>query len=132
LVRLQERYGISIILIAHDLGVVAQMADEVAVMYAGSIVESAKVDTLYNRPRHPYTSSLLASRPRWDRESSEPLVAIRGTPPSLIDLPDECAFLPRCHKAINACRTSPRPDLEEVEPLHYAACYNPMYVPVEN
>jgi len=129
LVRLQKRYGTSIILIAHDLGVVAQMADEVAVMYAGSIAEFAKVDTLYSRPRHPYTSSLLASRPRWDRESSEPLVGIRGAPPDLIDLPDECAFLPRCHKAVSACRTSPRPDLEELEPQHFAACYNPMYLP---
>ncbi|MCH8815592.1 MAG: ABC transporter ATP-binding protein, partial [Chloroflexi bacterium] len=132
LVRLQERHGTSIMLIAHDLGVVAQMADEVAVMYAGSIVEFAKVDTLYNRPRHPYTSALLASRPRWDRESSEPLVGIRGAPPSLIDLPDECAFLPRCPKAVSACRTERRPDLEEVGPQHYAACYNLMYLPVQN
>ena len=132
LVRLKERHGTSIMLIAHDLGVVAQMADEVAVMYAGSIVEFAKVDTLYSRPRHPYTSSLLASRPRWDRESSQPLVGIRGTPPSLIDLPDECAFLPRCPKAVSTCRSGPRPHLQEVGPEQYAACYNPMYVPVDN
>ncbi len=132
LARVQERDGTSIILIAHDLGVVAQMADDVAVMYAGSIAEYADAATLYDRPRHPYTWSLLASRPRWDRESSEPLVGIRGTPPNLVDLPDECAFLPRCHKATSECRTKPTPSLEELEPRHLAACYNPIYVSDSN
>lgn len=128
LTQLQAQNGTSIILIAHDLGIVAQMAKEVAVMYAGAIVEEADAATLYARPRHPYTWSLLASRPRWDRESSEPLPAIRGTPPSLIDLPDQCAFLPRCQKAVSACREQPKPPLEEIEPDHPVACYNPMYL----
>jgi oligopeptide/dipeptide ABC transporter ATP-binding protein len=127
LTQLQALSGTSIILIAHDLGIVAQMAEDVAVMYAGTIVEEATAATLYERPRHPYTWSLLASRPRWDRESSEPLPAIRGAPPSLIDLPDQCAFLPRCPKAINACREGPKPPLTDIEPAHAAACYNPMY-----
>lgn len=132
LARLQDRDGTSIILITHDLGVVAQMADDVAVMYAGSIAEYADAATLYARPRHPYTWSLLASRPRWDRESSEPLPGIRGTPPSLVDLPDECAFLPRCQKATSECRIKPPPRSEELEPRHLAACYNPIYVSESN
>lgn len=128
LVKLQERTGTSIILIAHDFGIVAKMAKDVAVMYAGSIIEQADAATLYGRPRHPYTWSLLASRPRWDRERSEPLRAIRGTPPNLVNLPDQCPFLPRCPKAVNTCRESPSPALSEVEPGHVAACYNPMYL----
>lgn len=128
LAQLQAQNGTSIILIAHDLGIVAQLAKDVAVMYAGTIVEEAEAATLYARPRHPYTWSLLASRPRWDRESSEPLQAIRGAPPSLIDLPDQCAFLPRCPKAVNACREQPKPALADIEPGHPVACYNPMYL----
>jgi oligopeptide/dipeptide ABC transporter ATP-binding protein len=127
-VKLQARSGTSIILIAHDLGIVAKMAQHVAIMYAGAIVEQTDAASLYARPRHPYTWSLLASRPRWDRESNEPLPAIRGTPPSLINLPDQCAFLPRCPKAINTCRERPSPALTEVDEEHFAACYNPMYV----
>jgi peptide/nickel transport system ATP-binding protein/oligopeptide transport system ATP-binding protein len=125
--RLQSRYGTSILLITHDLGVVAQMADAVAVMYAGSVVEYADAHTLFARPRHPYTWSLLASRPRWDREGDGRLPSIKGTPPSLIDLPDECPFLPRCPKATNVCRSEPIPPLAELERGHLAACYNPIF-----
>jgi peptide/nickel transport system ATP-binding protein/oligopeptide transport system ATP-binding protein len=124
---LQARYGTSILLITHDLGVVAQMADEVAVMYAGSVVEYGDAAVVFDRPRHPYTWSLLASRPRWDRDGGSRLHAIRGTPPSLIDLPDECPFIPRCPKATNQCRTEPIPRLVPVETGHLAACYNPIY-----
>ena len=125
--RIQSRYGTSILLITHDLGVVAQMADSVAVMYAGSVIEYADAHTLFARPRHPYTWSLLASRPRWDREGDGRLPSIKGTPPSLIDLPDECPFLPRCPKATNICRSEPIPPLAELERGHLAACYNPIY-----
>ena len=125
--QLQSRYGTSILLITHDLGVVAQMADEVAVMYAGSVVEYADAHTLFARPRHPYTWSLLASRPRWDREGDGRLPVIKGTPPSLIDLADECPFIPRCPKATNVCRSEPVPPLGELERGHLAACYNPIY-----
>jgi len=125
--RLQQTYGTSILLITHDLGIVAQMAEEVAVMYAGSVVEYADAPTLFARPRHPYAWSLLASRPRWDREGEGRLPSIRGTPPSLIDLPDECPFLPRCPKATNVCRSEPVPPLAPVEAAHLAACYNPIY-----
>ena len=103
------------------------MADSVAVMYAGSVVEYADAHTLFARPRHPYTWSLLASRPRWDREGEGRLPSIKGTPPSLIDLPDECPFLPRCPKATNVCRSESIPPLAELERGHLAACYNPIY-----
>ena len=128
LARLQKEHGTSIVLITHDLGVVAQMADEVAVMYAGYIAEYSDASTLFQAPRHPYTWSLLASRPRWDRVDEGRLAQIRGTPPSLIDLPDECPFLPRCPKATNVCRNEHAPTLEEVGAGHLAACYNPMVV----
>jgi oligopeptide/dipeptide ABC transporter ATP-binding protein len=126
--QVQERSGTSILLISHDLGVVAQMADEVAVMYAGAVVEQGEARTLFKRPRHPYTWALLNSRPRWDRERPGPLPSIRGTPPDLIELAEECAYLPRCPKAVSVCRTSAAPPLEELEPGHRAACYNPMQV----
>jgi peptide/nickel transport system ATP-binding protein/oligopeptide transport system ATP-binding protein len=125
--RLQSQYGTTIMLITHDLGVVAQMADSVAVMYAGSVVEQADARTLFARSRHPYTWALLASRPRWDREGDGPLAAIKGTPPSLIDLPDACPFLPRCQKATNVCRSEPAPVLTSEDAGHFFACYNPIY-----
>ena len=125
--QLQRSHGTSILLITHDLGVVAQMADEVTVMYAGSVVESGDVHTVFERPRHPYTWSLLGSRPRWDRDEPGRLTVIRGTPPNLAELPEECPFLPRCPKATNVCRTEPAPSLYEIEAGHLAACYNPVY-----
>ncbi len=126
--RLQKREGTAIILITHDFGIAAQMADEVAVIYAGHVAEKADTLTVFERPRHPYTSALLASRPRLDREGHGPLTSIKGTPPSLIDLPEECAFLPRCTKATLVCRQQPSPPLTVMEsPDHLAACYNPMY-----
>jgi peptide/nickel transport system ATP-binding protein/oligopeptide transport system ATP-binding protein len=125
--QLQRSHGTSILLITHDLGVVAQMADEVTVMYAGSVVESGDVHTVFERPRHPYTWSLLGSRPRWDRDEPGRLTVIRGTPPNLAELTEECPFLPRCPKATNVCRTEPAPSLDEMEAGHLAACYNPVY-----
>lgn len=128
---LQREHGTSIVLITHDLGVVAQMADDVAVMYAGSVVEYATALAVFSRPRHPYTWSLLASRPRWDKERTEVgrLMAIRGAPPSLIDLPDECSFLGRCPKATSVCRIEPMPPLAPIEgDGHLIACYNPIYM----
>jgi oligopeptide/dipeptide ABC transporter ATP-binding protein len=133
--RLQKQQGTSIVMITHDLGVVAQMANDVAVMYAGSIVEYATAREVFERPRHPYTWSLLASRPRWDKDREEVgrLASIRGTPPSLIDLPDECAFLGRCPKATSVCRTEPTPPLAPVEgDGHLIRCYNPMYMEEAN
>jgi peptide/nickel transport system ATP-binding protein/oligopeptide transport system ATP-binding protein len=127
LAQLQRRHGTTILLITHDLGIVAQMADEVAVMYAGTVVESGRVGVVFERPRHPYAWALMASQPRWDRDSRRPLTSIRGMPPSLVDLPEECSFLPRCQKATNVCRAEPAPSLSEIEAGHSIACYNPIY-----
>ena len=123
--RLRSERGVSILLITHDLGVVAQMADEVVVLYAGRVAEEGTTRDVLRRPRHPYTWSLLGTLPRIDR-NKRPLEAIRGTPPDLSELTDECAFLPRCRKATTTCRTEVSPPPVEVAPGHLAACYNPV------
>jgi peptide/nickel transport system ATP-binding protein len=94
--RLQRELGMAVVLITHDLGVVAEHADEIAVMYAGKVVEQAPTDVIFDAPEHPYTWGLLNSIPRLDRVRGEPLVPIAGRPPSLIALPSGCAFHPRC------------------------------------
>ena len=125
LMRLQRDAGVSILLITHDLGVVAQVADEVAVMYAGRIAETGATRDVLARPQHPYTWSLLQTLPRMDRARRR-LEAIRGSPPDPAELPEECAFVPRCRKALSICRTSQAPELRELAPGHRAACYNPV------
>jgi oligopeptide/dipeptide ABC transporter ATP-binding protein len=125
---LKRTTGASILLITHDLGVVAQMADDVAVMYAGRIVEEGAAAAVFARPSHPYTAALLAARPRLDGDR-RPLQPIRGTPPDLAALTGECAFLERCSKAVSQCRTEQWPGLAPVTPGHTAACYNPMFYP---
>ncbi len=125
--QLQQRHGMTILLITHDLGVVAKMADEVAVMYAGKIVEQAPVVPLFEKPRHPYTWSLLGSRPRLDQAGAGQLTAIRGAPPALHELGPECPFLDRCPKATSVCRSDPAPSLSEFGYRHLAACYNPVF-----
>ncbi len=127
LAQMQRRHGTSILLITHDLGVVAQMAQEVAVMYAGSLVEVSPVRNLFDRTLHPYTWALLASRPRVDEAERRRLTSIRGAPPDLAKLPLECPYLPRCPKATSVCRTEPAPPLTELEQAHQVACYNPIY-----
>ncbi|WP_135467214.1 ABC transporter ATP-binding protein [Crenalkalicoccus roseus] len=117
---LQAETGMSIILITHDLGVVAEMADEVAVMYAGRVVERAAARALFEDPQHPYTLGLLGSVPRLDEER-ERLLAIEGVVPPPFALPKGCRFHPRCPFAIEACRMAP-PALEEIAPGHLAAC----------
>ena len=94
--RLQRERDMAVILITHDLGVVAEHADEIAVMYAGKVVEQAPTDLIFDAPEHPYTWGLLQSIPRLDRPPGEPLVPIPGRPPSLIALPSGCSFHPRC------------------------------------
>ncbi|MCH8062645.1 MAG: ABC transporter ATP-binding protein [Chloroflexi bacterium] len=123
--QLREESNTAILLITHDLGVIAQMADTVAVMYGGTIVEYADTRALYSRPLHPYTWGLFQAMPRLDSDV-KPLKPIRGAPPKMLDAPDVCPFLERCHKAVNQCRTGPAPKLIEVEPGHQLACYNPM------
>ncbi|MFF5500725.1 ABC transporter ATP-binding protein [Streptomyces roseolus] len=104
LAELQREYNMGLILITHDLGVVADVADKIAVMYAGRIVEQAPVHELYARPAHPYTRGLLDSIPRLDQKGQE-LYAIKGLPPNLLKVPTGCAFNPRCPKATDLCRT---------------------------
>ena len=124
---LRRDRGTAIVLITHDLGVVAQMADEVAVMYAGSFVEVGSVERLYRSPRHPYTAALLNTLPRLDGRHG-PLHSIPGSPPSLIAPPAECAFLPRCTKATTQCRTEPAPAMAEIGGFgQRAACFNPVF-----
>ena len=94
--RLQSEFDTAVVVITHDLGVVAEMADEIAVMYAGRIVEKADTDTIFAAPEHPYTWGLLSSIPRLDSPRGEELVPIAGRPPSLINLPSGCSFHPRC------------------------------------
>lgn len=110
----QQRYGMGLLLITHDLGVVAEMADRVAVVYAGRIVESGTTDELLRRPAHPYTRALLASVPARGARRG-PLEPVPGSPPDLTSLPSGCAFAPRCRWAVERCRTEV-PALEVVEP----------------
>ncbi|MDT0307720.1 ABC transporter ATP-binding protein [Streptomyces sp. DSM 44917] len=114
LAELQREFRMGLILITHDLGVVADVADRIAVMYAGRIVETAPVKELYARPAHPYTRGLLDSIPRLDHKGRE-LYAIKGLPPSLTAIPSGCPFNPRCPQARDVCRSDPRPPLYEVE-----------------
>jgi oligopeptide/dipeptide ABC transporter ATP-binding protein len=123
--RVQRETRSAIVLITHDLGVVAGVADRVMVMYAGRQVEAANVDDLFYEPRHPYTLGLLASLPRVDRdERDQRLYRIHGQPPSLMHVPTGCAFHPRCEYAQlpEPCATQ-RPVLGTVEPLHLSACH---------
>ncbi len=123
--QLRQESHTSILLITHDLGIIAQMAQNVAVMYGGSIVERADTITLYQRPQHPYTWALFQALPRLD-PPNQSLHPLPGTPPTMLDPPDECPFLHRCNKATNQCRTGPRPPLVEIDPGHFLACYNPI------
>jgi peptide/nickel transport system ATP-binding protein len=124
--RLQRELDMAVVLITHDLGVVAEVTDEIAVMYAGRIVERAPTDRIFDAPEHPYTWGLLQSIPRLDRSRDEPLVPIPGRPPSLITLPSGCSFHPRCpyvrerHKRVDP-KLEPVPD----EPGHEVACLLP-------
>jgi oligopeptide transport system ATP-binding protein len=111
----------SLILITHDLGVVARYADRVAVMYGGRMVETATARQLYARPSHPYTRGLLASVPRLDGDASQRLVPIDGQPPDLSALPVGCAFAPRCRLATAECNTQP-PKLRDIGNHHLMAC----------
>ena len=122
---LREENNTAIMLVTHDLGVIAQMAEKVAVMYGGYVVEFGDTPTIYRRPMHPYTSGLLRSLPRLDAAGHR-LRAMSGAPPQMLDPPDQCPFLHRCDRATVECRTSPRPPLVEVESGHDLACYNPV------
>ncbi len=122
---LQEEFGSAVIIITHDLGVVAELADDILVMYGGKCVERGPAETLFDSPEHPYTWGLLGSMPRLDRELQDRLVPVKGTPPSLINVPSGCAFHPRCPYAglTGGRSTEETPKLTEVAPGHHAACH---------
>ncbi|MFT9847739.1 ABC transporter ATP-binding protein [Aneurinibacillus sp. REN35] len=117
---MRKKTGAAVVLITHDLGVVAEVCDSVAVMYAGRIVEQAPVRELFASPRHPYTKGLLASLPK--PGSRERLKPIAGQPPNLHDLPSGCVFAPRCPHAESVCTTK-MPPLEETKATHRVACW---------
>jgi oligopeptide/dipeptide ABC transporter ATP-binding protein len=119
---LRSQYGTAVILITHNLGVVARYVDRVNVMYAGRLVESGPTDMIYGAPRHPYTMGLIRSVPRLDLPRKRKLYVIDGLPPHLAHLPEGCAFNPRCKYAIDKCFTE-RPELEEVGENHLSACF---------
>jgi peptide/nickel transport system ATP-binding protein len=126
---LQREFGSAVIMITHDLGVIAELADDVLVMYAGKAVEHASAQDIFKRPEHPYTWGLLSSMPRMDRERQDRLIPVTGTPPSLINLPPGCSFNPRCPY----CTLTDGRSLTEVPALlplepgsgHSVACHLP-------
>ena len=118
---LKDEFGASVLLITHDLGVVAEMCDNVAVMYAGHIVEHTDVDTIFSNPLHPYTKGLNKSIPRLDVDM-ERLETIKGLVPNLIDLPSGCPFHPRCSYCSDKCMKE-MPELKEVEDNHLVKCH---------
>jgi peptide/nickel transport system ATP-binding protein len=121
--RLQRELGMAIVIITHDLGVVAEMADEIAVMYAGRIVETASTEVLFAAPEHPYTWGLLKSIPTLGGSRDEDLVPIPGTPPSLIQRPPGCHFHPRCpYSQPSHARIDPQLQPLDGEPSHHVAC----------
>jgi oligopeptide transport system ATP-binding protein len=119
---LAEEFGTALVIITHNLGVVARYAHRVVVMYAGRIVETGTAEDIYLNPKHPYTIALLNSVPRLDATERVRLDAIEGLPPDLIDMPPGCAFAPRCKFAFEQC-TQEAPVLEETDPNHTSACW---------
>ncbi len=118
-----SEFGTAVIIITHDLGVVAGMTDRVVVMYAGKIMETAPTDEIFANPRHPYTLGLLASVPRLDEKRHSQLKTIEGAPPNLIKPPTGCPFMPRCAFARAICRTMPPLDLVAGKSDHLKACW---------
>ncbi|NLD98096.1 MAG: ABC transporter ATP-binding protein [Synergistaceae bacterium] len=117
---LRRKINTSLVMITHDLGIVAEMCDKVAIMYAGRVVEYASTEALYNRPAHPYTEGLFNSIPDIDRDEEE-LKVIQGLLPDPTNLPSGCSFHPRCPYAIDSCAKD-APPMVEIEPGHFVAC----------
>jgi peptide/nickel transport system ATP-binding protein len=120
LARAQADLGASVILVGHDMGLMAQFVDRLGVMYAGKLVEISPVRDVFTRPLHPYTRMLIASLPSFERKGA--FQGIPGLPPPLRDLPPGCAFHPRCPLAVERCRTE-TPPLREARPGAWAACH---------
>ncbi|WP_405059009.1 ABC transporter ATP-binding protein [Kribbella sp. NBC_01505] len=122
---LQREFNSAVIIITHDLGVVAELADDIQVMYGGRAIEYGTAEDIFDNPQHPYTWGLLGSMPRIDRERTERLIPIKGTPPSLINVPSGCAFNPRCNYAHlnNGASETERPELLDIGAGHKVACH---------
>ncbi|MFD1936570.1 MULTISPECIES: ABC transporter ATP-binding protein [Nonomuraea] len=120
--KIQDDRGLAVVLITHDLGVVARVADEVLVMYGGRVAEQASADEIFDRSRHPYTRGLLDSLPRLDEDDDTPMRTIPGSPPSLLAPPSGCAFHPRCPQRMEVCERD-LPLLTRTSPGHLAACH---------
>ena len=123
--RLQEQLGMAVILITHDLGVVADVADYINVMYAGRIVEAGTLDEIFYDPQHPYTWGLLGSLARPDRPRAHRLSQIRGQPPSLLAPPQGCHFRPRCPHEFDKCKQTPSLDPRSGSRGHLDRCWLP-------
>jgi oligopeptide transport system ATP-binding protein len=119
---LKKKTDSSVILITHDLGVIAKYAERVLVMYAGKPVEFANVNDIFYKPFHPYTMGLIGSVAKLNEEKKERLKPIKGAPPSLIDLPKGCTFAQRCKYALDSCRLSYPPSIE-IEEGHFVSCF---------
>ena len=119
--KIQKALGLAIVLVTHDLGVVAEVCDSVVVMYGGKVAEYGSADSIYNQPQHPYTQRLLASFPDVNRPAGT-LVSIPGTPPRLTDLPRGCRFEPRCDVKLAKCAEIDPPLVEPAD-QHYVACH---------
>ncbi|MDA0771193.1 MAG: ABC transporter ATP-binding protein [Chloroflexi bacterium] len=121
--RLQDEYNMAIMMITHDLGVIAEMADHVVVMYLGRVVESAPVDDIFHNPQHPYTKALLQSIPRMGGRAREKLASIAGTVPHPYDRPVGCPFNPRCESFIKGTCDAKEPELTAIGPNHLVSCF---------
>jgi peptide/nickel transport system ATP-binding protein len=118
-----ERFSASLVMVTHNLGVVARYAQRIYIMYAGRIVEAGTTEDIFGNPRHPYTTKLLQCIPRLDDEEGRKLVPIEGLPPNLIDMPPTCAFLPRCSDRSERCSREPWPALKHLRGQHYVRCW---------
>jgi oligopeptide/dipeptide ABC transporter ATP-binding protein len=121
---LQESMGMSVLYITHDLGVIASIASEVAVMYLGKIVERASTREIFKNPLHPYTVRLMQSLPKSNKRKGERLAAIKGNVPVPLNMPPQCGFCSRCEEAIDNLCEHRTPALVEIEPEHYVRCFN--------
>ncbi|GEB56947.1 ABC transporter ATP-binding protein [Streptomyces gardneri] len=125
---LQKEFGSAVVIITHDLGVVAELADDILVMYGGRCVERGPAESVFYEPQHPYTWGLLGSMPRIDRDQTERLIPVKGNPPSLINIPSGCAFNPRCPYADvpkGGITRTQRPELALAGDRHFSACHMP-------
>jgi oligopeptide/dipeptide ABC transporter ATP-binding protein len=122
--RMVERLGTSLVIVTHNLGVVARYANRIYIMYAGRIVEAGTTEEIFGDPCHPYTIGLLKCIPRLDQEEGRKLVPIEGLPPNLINMPPTCAFGPRCSSRSERCLRDPWPPLRHLYGQHYVACFD--------